>query len=84
MTLLAPGSSDHKYHSFHTGLSDQVNPGHWEWNGGEPVTYINWRRGSYHFPVRGRNCVFVQKRGKWQATDCKKVKPNSYICSRKL
>ncbi|NXC10324.1 FREM1 protein, partial [Orthonyx spaldingii] len=65
-------------------LNDQVNPGHWEWNGGEPVTYINWRRGSYHFPMRGRNCVFVQKRGKWQATDCKKVKPNSYICSRKL
>ncbi|NWT01424.1 FREM1 protein, partial [Mionectes macconnelli] len=59
-------------------------PGHWEWNGGEPVTYINWRRGSYHFPVRGRNCVFVQKRGKWQATDCKNVKPNSYVCSRKL
>ncbi|NWV71631.1 FREM1 protein, partial [Malurus elegans] len=66
------------------GLNDQVNPGHWEWNGGEPVTYINWRRGSYHFPVRGRNCVFVQKRGKWQATDCKKVKPSSYVCSRKL
>nr|XP_031363211.1 FRAS1-related extracellular matrix protein 1 [Lonchura striata domestica] len=69
---------------FWIGLNDQVNSGHWEWNGGEPVTYINWRRGSYHFPVRGRNCVFVQKRGKWQATDCKKVKPNSYICSRKL
>ncbi|XP_074388808.1 FRAS1-related extracellular matrix protein 1 isoform X2 [Zonotrichia albicollis] len=69
---------------FWIGLNDQVNPGHWEWNGGEPVTYINWRRGSYHFSVRGRNCVFVQKRGKWQATDCKKVKPNSYICSRKL
>ncbi|NXE98922.1 FREM1 protein, partial [Menura novaehollandiae] len=66
------------------GLNDQVNAGHWEWNGGEPVTYINWRRGSYHFPMRGRNCVFVHKRGKWQATDCKKVKPNSYICSRKL
>ncbi|NXA90466.1 FREM1 protein, partial [Melanocharis versteri] len=64
--------------------NDQVNPGHWEWNGGEPVTYINWRRGSYHFPMSGRNCVFVQKRGKWQATDCKKVKPKSYICSRKL
>ncbi|NWU15195.1 FREM1 protein, partial [Cephalopterus ornatus] len=69
---------------FWIGLNDQVNPGHWEWNGGEPVTYINWRRGSYRFPVRGRNCVFVQKRGKWQATDCKNVKPNSYICSRKL
>ncbi|NXY18696.1 FREM1 protein, partial [Atrichornis clamosus] len=65
-------------------LNDQVNPGHWEWNGGEPVTYINWKRVFYHFPMRGRNCVFVQKRGKWQATDCKKVKLNSYICSRKL
>ncbi|KAM9367841.1 FRAS1-related extracellular matrix protein 1 [Phaethornis superciliosus] len=69
---------------FWIGLNDQVNPGHWEWNGGEPVTYINWRRGSHHFPRRGRNCVFVQKRGKWQATDCRKVKPISYICSRKL
>ncbi|NXW89537.1 FREM1 protein, partial [Alopecoenas beccarii] len=71
-------------YQFHAGLNDQVNPGHWEWNGGEPVTYINWRRGSYHFPKRGRNCVLVQKRGKWQATDCRKVKRNSYICSRKL
>uniref|UniRef100_A0A8C4U907 FRAS1-related extracellular matrix protein 1 n=1 Tax=Falco tinnunculus TaxID=100819 RepID=A0A8C4U907_FALTI len=69
---------------FWIGLNDQVNPGHWEWNGGEPVTYINWRRGSYHFPKRGRNCVLVQKRGKWQATDCGKVKRNSYICSRRL
>uniref|UniRef100_A0A8C0HGV7 FRAS1 related extracellular matrix 1 n=1 Tax=Buteo japonicus TaxID=224669 RepID=A0A8C0HGV7_9AVES len=69
---------------FWIGLNDQVNPGHWEWNGGEPVTYMNWRRGSYHFPKRGRNCVLVQKRGKWQATDCRKVKRNSYICSRKL
>ncbi|XP_010075703.1 PREDICTED: FRAS1-related extracellular matrix protein 1-like, partial [Pterocles gutturalis] len=69
---------------FWIGLSDQVNPGRWEWNGGEPVTYTNWRRGSYHFPKRGRNCVWVQKRGKWQATDCRKVKRNSYICSRKL
>ncbi|XP_021236603.1 FRAS1-related extracellular matrix protein 1 isoform X3 [Numida meleagris] len=69
---------------FWIGLNDQVNPGQWEWNGGEPVTYINWRRGSYHFPKRGNNCVVVQKRGKWQATDCKKAKWNSYICSRKL
>ncbi|XP_065512092.1 FRAS1-related extracellular matrix protein 1 isoform X8 [Caloenas nicobarica] len=69
---------------FWIGLNDQVNPGQWEWNGGEPVTYINWRRGSYHFPKRGRNCVLVQKRGKWQAADCRKVKRNSYICSRKL
>ncbi|XP_009932773.2 FRAS1-related extracellular matrix protein 1 isoform X3 [Opisthocomus hoazin] len=69
---------------FWIGLNDQVNPGLWEWNGGEPVTYVNWRRGSYHFPKRGRNCVLVQKRGKWQATDCTKVKRNGYICSRKL
>ncbi|XP_040397310.1 FRAS1-related extracellular matrix protein 1 isoform X2 [Cygnus olor] len=69
---------------FWIGLNDQVNPGHWEWNGGEPVTYVNWRRGFYHFPKRGNNCVLVQKRGKWQATDCRKVKRNSYVCSRKL
>ncbi|NWU97249.1 FREM1 protein, partial [Upupa epops] len=69
---------------FWIGLNDQVNPGHWEWNGGEPVTYMNWRRGFYGFSKRGSNCVLVQKRGKWQATDCKKVKRNSYVCSRKL
>ncbi|XP_062465025.1 FRAS1-related extracellular matrix protein 1 isoform X2 [Pezoporus occidentalis] len=69
---------------FWIGLNDQVNPGHWEWNGGEPVTYMNWRRGSYHSPKKGRNCVLVQKQGKWQATDCRKVKRKSYICSRKL
>ncbi|XP_042671287.1 FRAS1-related extracellular matrix protein 1-like, partial [Centrocercus urophasianus] len=69
---------------FWIGLNDQVNPGHWEWNGGEPVTYINWRRGSNHFPKRGNKCVVVQKRGKWQATDCRKARWNSYICSRKL
>ncbi|NXA48206.1 FREM1 protein, partial [Nothocercus julius] len=66
------------------GLNDRVNAGHWEWNGGEPITYINWRRGSYRVPKRGKNCVLVQKRGKWQATDCRKIKQNSYICSRKL
>ncbi|NXG34434.1 FREM1 protein, partial [Dromaius novaehollandiae] len=65
-------------------LNDRVNAGHWEWNGGEPITYINWRRGLYRLPKRGKNCVLVQKRGKWQATDCRKVKQNSYICSRKL
>ncbi|XP_062454983.1 FRAS1-related extracellular matrix protein 1-like [Rhea pennata] len=69
---------------FWIGLNDQVNAGHWEWNGGEPITYINWRRGPYRVPKRGKNCVLVQKRGKWQATDCRKVKQNSYICSRKL
>ncbi|XP_010217525.1 PREDICTED: FRAS1-related extracellular matrix protein 1 [Tinamus guttatus] len=69
---------------FWIGLNDRVNAGHWEWNGGEPITYINWRRGPYRVPKRGKNCVLVQKRGKWQATDCRKIKQNSYICSRKL
>ncbi|KAM8793121.1 FRAS1-related extracellular matrix protein 1 [Eudromia elegans] len=69
---------------FWIGLNDQVNAGHWEWNGGEPITYINWRRGPYRVPKRGKNCVLVQKQGKWQATDCRKSKQSSYICSRKL
>nr|XP_009677125.1 PREDICTED: FRAS1-related extracellular matrix protein 1-like isoform X1 [Struthio camelus australis] len=69
---------------FWIGLNDRVNAGHWEWNSGEPITYINWRRGPFRVPKRGKNCVLVQKRGKWQATDCRKVKRNSYICSRKL
>ncbi|XP_054253766.1 FRAS1-related extracellular matrix protein 1 isoform X2 [Indicator indicator] len=70
--------------AFWIGLNDQINPGHWEWNGGEPVTYTNWRRGPYSLLKKGRNCVLVKKQGKWQTTDCRKVTQNRYICSRKL
>ncbi|XP_074851018.1 FRAS1-related extracellular matrix protein 1 isoform X3 [Carettochelys insculpta] len=69
---------------FWIGLNDQVNPGHWEWNAGEPVTFTNWRRSPPYLSKRGKNCVLVQRRGKWQAKDCRKGNQHNYVCSRKL
>ncbi|XP_053888410.1 FRAS1-related extracellular matrix protein 1 isoform X7 [Malaclemys terrapin pileata] len=69
---------------FWIGFNDQVNPGHWEWHGGEPVTFTNWRRSPSRLSKQGKNCVLVQRRGKWQAKDCRKGNRHNYICSRKL
>ncbi|XP_032979790.1 FRAS1-related extracellular matrix protein 1 isoform X5 [Rhinolophus ferrumequinum] len=69
---------------FWIGLNDQVRPGYWEWIGGEPVTFTNWRRGPPQRSKPGKNCVLVQRQGKWQIKDCKKGKPHNYVCSRKL
>nr|XP_045365917.1 FRAS1-related extracellular matrix protein 1 isoform X10 [Camelus bactrianus]XP_045365918.1 FRAS1-related extracellular matrix protein 1 isoform X10 [Camelus bactrianus] len=69
---------------FWIGLNDQVHAGHWEWIGGEPVTFTNWRKGP---PLRlkpGKNCVLVQRQGKWQTKDCRKGTSHNYVCSRKL
>ncbi|KAJ8775578.1 hypothetical protein J1605_001298 [Eschrichtius robustus] len=65
-------------------LNDQVRAGHWEWIGGEPVTFTNWRRGPPQHSKPGKNCVLVQRQGKWQTKDCKKGKSHNYMCSRKL
>nr|XP_014426327.1 FRAS1-related extracellular matrix protein 1 isoform X2 [Pelodiscus sinensis] len=69
---------------FWIGLNYHVNPGHWEWNGGEPVTFTNWRRRPSHSSKQGKNCVLVQRRGNWQAKDCRKGNRHNYVCSRKL
>lgn len=69
---------------FWIGLNDQVRAGYWEWIGGEPVTFTNWRRGPPQRSKPGKNCVLVQRQGKWQTKDCKKGKPHNYVCSRKL
>ncbi|XP_019410285.1 PREDICTED: FRAS1-related extracellular matrix protein 1 [Crocodylus porosus] len=69
---------------FWIGLNDRENPGHWEWNGGEPVTYTNWRTVSSRLSRKGKNCVLVQRQGKWQAADCRKGRRHNYVCSRKL
>ncbi|XP_036593361.1 FRAS1-related extracellular matrix protein 1 [Trichosurus vulpecula] len=70
--------------SFWIGLNDQENAGQWEWDGGEPVTFTNWKRGApSHFKKR-KNCVLVKRRGKWQAKDCRKGKAHNYVCARKL
>ncbi|XP_004706595.1 FRAS1-related extracellular matrix protein 1 [Echinops telfairi] len=69
---------------FWIGLSDRGQGGHWEWIGGEPVTFTNWRKLPPQPSKPGRNCVLVQRQGKWQAKDCRLGKPHSYVCSRKL
>ncbi|KAL0970327.1 hypothetical protein UPYG_G00240500 [Umbra pygmaea] len=66
---------------FWTGLNDRESRGRWEWVGGEPVTYTNWRKS----PARGRRkgtkkCVLVWRRAKWQIRDCKTGKGHRYMC----
>ncbi|XP_007954416.1 FRAS1-related extracellular matrix protein 1 [Orycteropus afer afer] len=70
--------------TFWIGLNDQAHPGHWEWIGGEPVTFTNWKKMPPQHSKPGKNCVLVQRQGKWQAKDCRRGKPHSYVCSRKL
>ncbi|XP_055973252.1 FRAS1-related extracellular matrix protein 1 isoform X1 [Sorex fumeus] len=69
---------------FWIGLNDQGRTGHWEWISGQPVTFTNWRRGTPQRSKPGRNCVLVQRQGKWQTKDCRKGKPHNYVCFRKL
>ncbi|XP_062985314.1 FRAS1-related extracellular matrix protein 1 [Elgaria multicarinata webbii] len=68
---------------FWIGLNDQRNPGQLEWNNGERVAFTNWRKGPPRLSKKGRNCILVQQRGKWQRKDCRKGKGHNYICSRK-
>ncbi|XP_078008613.1 FRAS1-related extracellular matrix protein 1-like [Phascolarctos cinereus] len=70
--------------SFWIGLNDQDNAGRWEWDGGEPITFTNWRRGTPSHLKKRKNCVLVKRRGKWQAKDCRKGKAHNYVCARKL
>ncbi|XP_032758269.1 FRAS1-related extracellular matrix protein 1 isoform X3 [Rattus rattus] len=69
---------------FWIGLKNQVRTGHWEWIGGEPVAFTNWRRGPPLHPKPGKNCVLVQRRGQWQTKNCSKGKAHNFVCSRKL
>ncbi|XP_049625298.1 FRAS1-related extracellular matrix protein 1 isoform X1 [Suncus etruscus] len=69
---------------FWIGLSDQGQAGHWEWVAGQPVTFTNWKRGSPQRSKPGKNCVLVQRQGKWQTKDCRKGRPHNYMCFRKL
>ncbi|KAK1334548.1 hypothetical protein QTO34_005555 [Cnephaeus nilssonii] len=66
------------------GLNNKVHAGRWEWIGGEPVTFTNWSRGPPRRSKPGKNCVLVQRQGKWQTKDCRKGKAHNYVCSRKL
>ncbi|XP_060221768.1 FRAS1-related extracellular matrix protein 1 isoform X2 [Meriones unguiculatus] len=69
---------------FWIGLKNQVRTGRWEWIGGEPVAFTNWKRGPPQHPKPGQNCVLVHKRGQWQSQDCSKGKAHNFVCSRKL
>ncbi|XP_042548895.1 FRAS1-related extracellular matrix protein 1 isoform X1 [Dipodomys spectabilis] len=69
---------------FWIGLNDQEHAGRWVWIGGEPVAFTNWRRGRPQNSRPGKNCVLVQKQGKWQTKNCGKGKPHNFICSWKL
>lgn len=64
-----------------SGLNDRESRGRWEWVGGEPITYTNWRKS----PARGkrkgtRRCVLVWRRAKWQIRDCKTGRGHLYMC----
>ncbi|XP_060694769.1 FRAS1-related extracellular matrix protein 1a isoform X2 [Hemiscyllium ocellatum] len=68
--------------SFWIGLNDRISPGKWNWAGGEHVSFTNWKRG---LPPtsrkKGKNCVLVRRRGKWEVKNCKQGKPHYYMCS---
>ncbi|XP_033613628.1 FRAS1-related extracellular matrix protein 1-like [Fukomys damarensis] len=69
---------------FWIGLNDQGHAGHWEWIGGESLTFTIWKRGPPPRSQFGKSCVLVQRRGKWQTRHCRKGKPHHFVCSRKL
>ncbi|KAL1777444.1 FRAS1-related extracellular matrix protein 1 isoform X1 [Sigmodon hispidus] len=69
---------------FWIGLKNKASSGHWEWIGGEPVAFTNWRRGPPQHPEPGKSCVLVHKRGQWQSKNCSKGKAHNFVCSRKL
>uniref|UniRef100_A0A667YH99 FRAS1-related extracellular matrix protein 1 n=1 Tax=Myripristis murdjan TaxID=586833 RepID=A0A667YH99_9TELE len=69
---------------FWIGLNDRESRGRWEWVGGEPVSYTNWRKTPPRSKMKGsRRCVLVWKRTKWQIRDCKTSRGHRYVCSVK-
>lgn len=67
------------------GLHDREGRGHWEWVGGEPVNYTNWRK----MPLQSKKqeskkCVLVWRRAKWQIRDCKTSRVQRFVCSVKI
>ncbi|KAM3857595.1 FRAS1-related extracellular matrix protein 1a [Diretmus argenteus] len=69
---------------FWIGLNDRESQGRWEWAGGEPVSYTNWRKTPPRSKTKGGNkCVLVWRRAKWQIRDCKTSRGQRYVCSVK-
>uniref|UniRef100_A0A3Q2EFW1 FRAS1-related extracellular matrix protein 1 n=1 Tax=Cyprinodon variegatus TaxID=28743 RepID=A0A3Q2EFW1_CYPVA len=70
---------------FWIGLSNGKGGGLWEWAGGEPVSYTNWKKAPPRSRMKGnRKCVLVWRRAKWQIRDCKSGKGHRFVCSVKL
>ncbi|KAL7880187.1 hypothetical protein SRHO_G00024410 [Serrasalmus rhombeus] len=66
---------------FWIGLNDRESKGRWEWVGGEPVTYTNWRRSPPRTRKKGnKKCVLAWKKTKWQIRDCKTGRGHRYMC----
>ncbi|XP_051284973.1 FRAS1-related extracellular matrix protein 1a isoform X2 [Dicentrarchus labrax] len=69
---------------FWIGLNDREGRGRWEWAGGEPVSYTNWRKAPPRSKMKGsKKCVLVWRRAKWQIRDCKTSRGNRFVCSAK-
>ncbi|XP_034712307.1 FRAS1-related extracellular matrix protein 1a isoform X2 [Etheostoma cragini] len=67
---------------FWIGLNDRDGKGRWEWAGGEPVTYTNWRKTPPRSKRKGsKKCVLVWRRAKWQIRDCKTGRRHHFVCS---
>lgn len=66
------------------GLNDRDGRGRWEWAGGEPVSYTNWRKTPSRSKMKGnKRCVQVWRRAKWQVRDCKRSIGHRFVCSIK-
>ncbi|XP_027143924.1 FRAS1-related extracellular matrix protein 1a isoform X2 [Larimichthys crocea] len=69
---------------FWIGLNDREGRGRWEWVGGEPVSYTNWRKTPPRSKMKGgKKCILVWKRAKWQIRDCKTSRGHRFVCSVK-
>ncbi|XP_039996233.1 FRAS1-related extracellular matrix protein 1a isoform X2 [Xiphias gladius] len=69
---------------FWIGLNDREGQGRWEWAGGEPVSYTNWRKTPPRSKMKGsKKCILVWRRAKWQIRDCKTSRVHRFVCSVK-
>ncbi|CAI5682307.1 unnamed protein product [Oreochromis niloticus] len=70
---------------FWIGLNDREGGGRWEWAGGEPVGYTNWRKMPPQTKKKeSKKCVLVWRRAKWQIRDCKTSRGHRFVCSLKI
>ncbi|KAM6909056.1 FRAS1-related extracellular matrix protein 1a [Xenentodon cancila] len=69
---------------FWIGLNDREGRGQWEWAGGGPVSYTNWKKTPLRSNRRGsQKCVLAWRRAEWQIRDCKRSRGHRFVCSVK-